>query len=140
MLKTAIAIAIHSPQTVLSPHCHKHSFGLVVTQARYAAYISQQPNAANDYTLIIDFNDGPPGGADWYEVELVQGGTSLPAGEHFGTEGIAHSNSCNAFGWAQDPDDPTRPVQVRIFADDDDNEVASGETSEQGFSFNLWGY
>jgi len=42
-----------------------------VLQARYQVNIIQQPTAENDYTLIVDFNDGPPGGADWYEIELT---------------------------------------------------------------------
>jgi probable HAF family extracellular repeat protein len=32
--------------------------------------IAQQPTAANDYTLILDFDDKSLGGADWYEVSL----------------------------------------------------------------------
>jgi basic membrane lipoprotein Med (substrate-binding protein (PBP1-ABC) superfamily)/fibronectin type 3 domain-containing protein len=43
---------------------------LNVIQGRHEVTIVQQPSAENDYTLIVDFNDGPPGGADWYEVEL----------------------------------------------------------------------
>jgi probable HAF family extracellular repeat protein len=38
--------------------------------ARGDATISQQPSAANDYTLILDFDDQAMGGADWYEVSL----------------------------------------------------------------------
>jgi probable HAF family extracellular repeat protein len=34
------------------------------------ATISQQPSAANDYTLTLDFDDKSSGGADWYEVNL----------------------------------------------------------------------
>ncbi len=43
---------------------------LEVIQARHKVSIKQQPNAGNDYTLIVEFDDGPPGGADWYEVSL----------------------------------------------------------------------
>ena len=46
------------------------SYQLNLIQARYNAYISQQPNAGNNYTLIVDFDDGPPGGGEWYEVEV----------------------------------------------------------------------
>ncbi|HEX2990940.1 MAG TPA: hypothetical protein VHO49_09695 [Anaerolineales bacterium] len=60
-----------------------------------------------------------------------------PEGGHDGSEGVGHANSCNAFGWAQDPDDATREVQVRIL--DNGNEIASGMTDGHGFSFNLWG-
>jgi|WetSurSiteA1Bulk_404760.scaffolds.fasta_scaffold31132_2 hypothetical protein len=34
-----------------------------------SATIIQQPSTANDYTLIVQFND-PPGGAAWYIVQL----------------------------------------------------------------------
>jgi hypothetical protein len=43
---------------------------LKVVQARYGVAIIQQPKVANDYTLIVYFDDGPPGGADWYEISL----------------------------------------------------------------------
>jgi hypothetical protein len=36
----------------------------------YMVSIIQQPDAGNDYTLIIEFNDSGPGGANWYDVEL----------------------------------------------------------------------
>jgi probable HAF family extracellular repeat protein len=32
--------------------------------------IAQQPTVANNYTLILDFDDTSLGGADWYEVSL----------------------------------------------------------------------
>ena len=53
-----------------------------------------------------------------------------PAGGHDGSEGVGHANSCNAYGWAQDPDDTTREVQVRIL--DTGNEIASGSTEVMG--------
>jgi hypothetical protein len=43
---------------------------LSVEQARGPVTIIQQPEAGNDYTLIVEFDDGGPGGADWYEVTL----------------------------------------------------------------------
>jgi uncharacterized repeat protein (TIGR01451 family) len=43
---------------------------LHVIQARHLVSIAQYPAADNDYALILDFNDNPPGGADWYECEL----------------------------------------------------------------------
>ena len=60
-----------------------------------------------------------------------------PEGGHDGSEGVGHANTCNAFGWAQDPDDTTREVEVRIL--DNGNEIASGMTGDHGFYFNLWG-
>jgi hypothetical protein len=45
---------------------------------RWDAFISQQPSAANAYTLIVDFNDNPPGGADYYTVRLDYTPVPLP--------------------------------------------------------------
>ncbi|MGC9334580.1 MAG: Ig-like domain-containing protein [Anaerolineae bacterium] len=52
---------------------------LSIEQARGPVTIIQQPEAGNDYTLIVEFEDGGPGGADWYEVTL-QYVTSGPPG------------------------------------------------------------
>jgi len=38
---------------------------------RYQANIIQQPKASNGYTLIVDFNDDPPGGPIWYDIDLA---------------------------------------------------------------------
>ncbi|MDI6792700.1 MAG: clostripain-related cysteine peptidase, partial [bacterium] len=37
---------------------------------RGAVSIVQQPSEVNGYTAIIEFDDNPPGGADWYEIAL----------------------------------------------------------------------
>ncbi len=52
---------------------------LSIEQARGLVIVIQQPEAGNDYTLIVEFDDGGPGGADWYEVTL-QYVTSGPPG------------------------------------------------------------
>jgi hypothetical protein len=44
-------------------------------QVRQEVSVIQQPSAANDYTLIIEFNDNQPGGAAWYTVEFDVPGT-----------------------------------------------------------------
>jgi hypothetical protein len=44
--------------------------GLNIIQARDSVSIVQQPAAANNYTLIVEFDDNGPGGADWYIIEL----------------------------------------------------------------------
>ena len=36
--------------------------------------IIQQPTPENDWTLIVEFDDDPLGGADWYEVNVVADG------------------------------------------------------------------
>lgn len=44
---------------------------LSVIQARYSLTVVQYPTAGNNYTLILEFNDNPLGGPDWYECELI---------------------------------------------------------------------
>ena len=46
------------------------SVNLEVIQARHTVSIVQQPSAGNDYTFVVEFDDGPPDGADWYEIDL----------------------------------------------------------------------
>ena len=43
---------------------------LKIFQARHKVAVVQQPKAGNDYTLIVHFDDIPPGGADWYEISI----------------------------------------------------------------------
>lgn len=66
---------------------------------------------------------------------------ALPVGELWGAEGVAHPNGCFAVGWAQDPDDVTAEVDIRILADG--VEVVAGATfsAPEGhvFFFDLWG-
>jgi hypothetical protein len=33
--------------------------------------IVQQPSQSNDFTLIVEFDDNPPSGPDWYEIDLT---------------------------------------------------------------------
>ena len=44
---------------------------LNVIQARHVVRIVEEPSAENGYTFVIEFDDNPPGGDDWYEVEVV---------------------------------------------------------------------
>ena len=46
--------------------------------------IIQQPSAGNDYTLIIEFNDNEPGGADWYTVEFDFECAAIPTMNQWG--------------------------------------------------------
>jgi hypothetical protein len=41
-----------------------------IVRARGTVSVIQQPSAANDYTLIIELDDNPLDGPDWYEVNL----------------------------------------------------------------------
>lgn len=72
-----------------------------------------------------------------------------PEGFHDGERGNVDSNSCTAFGWAVDPDNRDRDVEVRILADGlpvatttadllrpDVTECPGGTC---GWSVNLWG-
>lgn len=43
---------------------------LYVVQGRGEVFILQQPAAANDYTLIVELDDNPLDGPEWYEVNL----------------------------------------------------------------------
>lgn len=47
------------------------SIQLSVIEGRHSISIYQHPAAGNAYTLIIDFNNNPMGGASWYECELT---------------------------------------------------------------------
>ena len=52
---------------------------LTCVQVRGAAHIVQQPRAANDYTLKVEFDDNLPPGPDWYEIQLNITPVSLPS-------------------------------------------------------------
>ena len=42
-----------------------------VIRARGSATLYQAPGEENNYVTMIDFNDDPEGGADWYQVKLT---------------------------------------------------------------------
>jgi hypothetical protein len=44
---------------------------LDIIQARAGVSIVQQPDADNDFTLVVEFNDNGPSGPDWYEIDLT---------------------------------------------------------------------
>ncbi len=44
---------------------------LSVVQARNTVFIVQHPDQSNNHTLIVEFDDNPPGGADWYRIALT---------------------------------------------------------------------
>jgi hypothetical protein len=44
---------------------------LEVLSGREILQILEMPTAANGYTLILDFDDNGPGGADWYHARLT---------------------------------------------------------------------
>ena len=72
-----------------------------------------------------------------------------PEGSHDGNEGRVAPDSCSAFGWAVDPEDPNRDLQVQILSDGnpvatttanllrEDVTACTGGTC--GFGVDLWG-
>lgn len=62
----------HSSTYVGIPHLAPRDqvVSLEIVQARHRVTIIQQPSVANGHTLIVYFDDGPPPGADWYEVSI----------------------------------------------------------------------
>jgi hypothetical protein len=61
--------SVHTGLTPALPHIPQR-VTLTKVQARKDISILQYPSAANDYTLIVRFDDGLPGGADWYEARV----------------------------------------------------------------------
>jgi len=53
---------------------------LGIEQARGQVTVVQQPEAANNFTLTIEFDDNPQGGAEWYEVTLLYAVSDAPGG------------------------------------------------------------
>ncbi|MBK7878647.1 MAG: hypothetical protein IPJ77_23565 [Planctomycetes bacterium] len=47
------------------------SIALHVVQSRGATMIAEYPSVTNGWRVVIEFDDGSPGGADWYEVDVV---------------------------------------------------------------------
>ena len=72
----------------------------------------------------------------------------VPEGFHDGNEGEVDSNSCGAFGWAADPDDRDRDLQVQIIADESVVAVTTADLLREdvgaciegtcGFGVDLW--
>jgi hypothetical protein len=57
-----------------------HTATVGIEQARGQVAIVQQPEAGNDFTLILELNDNAEGGADWYEITLHYESSGSPAG------------------------------------------------------------
>ena len=66
---------------------------LNLTNSRWITSIVQYPLLGNNYTLIIEFDDGFPGGSDWYEVEI-----------HVYGEGDGIGDVCDNCPFAVNPD------------------------------------
>ena len=76
-------------------------------------------------------------------------GSTLPEGFHDGMEGTVDANSCTAVGWAVDPDDRNRDLQVQILSDGSPvitmtanllrEDVGACPGGTCGFGVNLWG-
>jgi hypothetical protein len=91
------------------------------------------------------------GMASWAFIEAPKDPT-ITYSDHEGYEGNVNSNNCSAFGWAADPDDRRRDLEIRVLADDDPIPVATTVADHTrgdvyicteyitcGFNVNLWG-
>lgn len=73
----------------------------------------------------------------------------LPEGFHDGAAGTVDAASCGAFGWAVDPDNRSRDLQVQILSDGSPVATATADLLREdvgacqdgtcGFGVNLWG-
>lgn len=63
---------LHSlpPHEVLVPYAEA-DITMEVIEGRGEVTIVEEPSAANDYRLTIEWDDNPQGGPSWYEVELT---------------------------------------------------------------------
>ncbi|MFH1338997.1 MAG: thrombospondin type 3 repeat-containing protein [Candidatus Omnitrophota bacterium] len=66
---------------------------LNIIESRWETRIVQYPSPDNDYTLIIEFDDNPLGGDDWYEVNI-----------HIYGEGDGIGDVCDNCPFAFNPD------------------------------------
>lgn len=70
---------LSEPFEGIEPKLGQSQVSMEVLQARYSAWMVQSPSADNDWTTIIEFDDNPPGGADWYSVRLTYEAVPEPA-------------------------------------------------------------
>lgn len=85
--------ALSSIFTGLVPNFPEEGASVLIDliDVRGAVDIEQTPNSANDFTLLVDFNDDPLGGSAWYtvviRVEVPEPATLAVLG--FGIAGLA---------------------------------------------------
>ncbi len=85
--------SVYTGLTPALPHITQ-DFTLTKLQGRDDIYIVQNPSAANDYTLIVAFNDGPSDAAAWYEARLDFASVPVP-----GTLLLMGSGLLGLAGW-----------------------------------------
>jgi PKD repeat protein len=98
--------------TPVLPSGQLTSFTMTVIEARYEMNLIQTPDATNGYTTIVEFDDDPIGGADYYEVLLTyQTGLStaftanptngvVPLTVNFTSAGVdSDSNAITSWNW-----------------------------------------
>lgn len=81
---------------------------LTALDVRHEVGIVQQPSAANDFTLIIDFDDMEPSGSAWYVVEIDLSSTSVSGHvrvveRSYGRLDVIGDNERNEIGICADP-------------------------------------
>jgi hypothetical protein len=69
------------------------TINLTEIQSRWETKIVEHPSLDNNFTLIIEFNDNPPGGSNWYEVEI-----------HIHAEGDGIGDVCDNCPFTSNPD------------------------------------
>jgi hypothetical protein len=92
--------------------------------------------------LVILLSYGAPLHAARAAVQAAAPLNYLPEGEHLWAEGIAHAQDCAAVGWARDPDDPARLLDVHILSDGGWVTTVKADICSEGtcyFSTSLWG-
>jgi len=70
---------------------------MAIVDARAGVQIFQQPDPTNGFTLIVEFNDDPVGGAAWYEIVLS--GVSGIVQPLLSIRPACDENACVALSW-----------------------------------------
>lgn len=61
--------SVFTELSIVLPHI-EHNYSINKLNARGNVFIVQQPKETNNFTLVIEFNDSVPVGAEWYEVSI----------------------------------------------------------------------
>ena len=84
----------------------------------YAVDLWGKITAGVEHTITVQAYDEES--EDWWGLEGTPKSLTCwgyPQGHHDGDEGTNHYPACSAFGWAYDPDDPSRDMPVQVLVD-----------------------